>query len=135
MEKRNHKRNKGFTLIEVIVAVSIVIILATLAVPKVSAYLSKAKEAKAMSVGKQIYNAAMWSYTNSGDKFTANDIKSSVSSVSNVNLSENPTVDGDKATINFTSDSNTYEVVVDGVNNSYTITGKTGSDLKYSSTN
>jgi type IV pilus assembly protein PilA len=132
MKKVNSRRNKGFTLIEVIVAVSIVIILATLAVPKVSGYISKAKEAKTMSMGKQIFTAAMWSYTDNGDNFDAAKVKEAVEKTSNVKLSEDPTIAANTITINFISDSKTYALAINGDANNYTITD--GSTLVYSST-
>lgn len=133
-----NRKNKGFTLIEVIVAVSIVIILSTLAVPKVSGYMAKAKEAKTMSMGKEIYTAAMWSYADQGDKFTVDNVKAAVETTSNIKLiTETPiALNGTHGVkISYISDSKTYEIDIDGDASNYTITDKTaGSSWVYDST-
>lgn len=135
MKIKTQRRAKGFTLIEVIVAVSIVIILATLAVPKVSGYLSKAKEAKAMSIGKQIYNAAMWSYADQGSKFVATNVSDAVKNTTNITLTADDVTVTDKIlTVTYTNDSKDYKITVNPDTNNYTVTNTTDSIQVFSST-
>lgn len=116
-------RKKGFTLIEVIVAVSIVIILASLAVPKVAAYIDKAKNAKVITQGKQIYTAAMWSYSEEEGKFISGSISEAVNTVSGISSISKISVKNTKnVDISFTSDSNTYLLNIDADTNTYKIT-------------
>lgn len=119
------KRKKGFTLIEIIVAVTIIIILSALAVPKVSGYIAKAKEAKATSAGKQIFTAAMWSYTDNNEKFDVDKVKASIENTSNVKLATTKPAElgGNDKSVNiyFTIDNKTFVSKVNGDSNSYTI--------------
>lgn len=117
------KKRKGFTLIEVIVAVSIVIILASLSVPKISGYISKAKNAKVVSIGKQLYSAAMWSYSEKGGSFDATDISTAISSVTgitgaSVSVAANSP---QNVAIVFTSDSVNYQLNINASTNIYSI--------------
>jgi|GEM_PF-1145837 len=126
IKKQANRKKKGFTLIEIIVAVTIVIILSALAVPRVSAYISKAKEASAISAGKQIFTAAMWSYSENNDKFDVGKVTDSVEKTSNVKLSATSPVTVDSTnnksvTINFESDKKPYILKINGDSNSYTI--------------
>jgi type IV pilus assembly protein PilA len=52
------KKNRGFTLIELIVVIGILAILAALAIPAVAGYLNNSKARTNMSNAKIIYNAA-----------------------------------------------------------------------------
>lgn len=143
MEKSNLKKKasngkkKGFTLIEVIVAVTIVIILSALSFPKVTAYIDKAKEAKATSMAKQIYTAAMWSYSKEGNTFIATKIAEAVSNTTNIALEDTsvtPGASNDPVTINFTSDSQDYVLSIYKDKNNYDITKGTDSTPFFTST-
>lgn len=121
---------KGFTLIEVIIAVSIVVILASLTLPKVTGYIDRAKTAKVLNAGKQIYTAAMWSYSDQGNTISEDKIKNAVADT--MSLGTVPTVtknDVDKSvTIAFTIDSVICSIVIVPDNNSYIIK-KNGTDI------
>jgi type IV pilus assembly protein PilA len=114
---------KGFTLIEVIIAVSIVVILASLTVPKITGYIDKAKTAKVLNAGKQIYTAAMWSYSDQGNTINVDNIKNAIEDTTS--LGTVPTVtknDVEKSvTIAFTTDSVACSIVIVPDNNSYII--------------
>lgn len=53
------KDNKGFSLVELIVVIAIMVILIALLVPQVSGYIAKARSASNESNAKAIYNAAV----------------------------------------------------------------------------
>jgi type IV pilus assembly protein PilA len=138
MKKKVFKFKKGFTLIEVIIAISMVVILASLSVPKITGYLDKAKVSNAISKGKQIYTAAMWSYTENGCKFVDTGVFSAIQDTTSIEgfpitatVKDLITVGSNskKVSVSFTSNSKDYLVEIDGDNNSYTIKkGKTSSD-------
>ena len=52
------KKNRGFTLIEIIVVIAILAILAALAIPAIAGYIQNSKAQTNMANGKMIYNAA-----------------------------------------------------------------------------
>jgi type IV pilus assembly protein PilA len=130
MKKKLISRKKGFTLIEVIIAVSIVVILSSLSVPKITGYLDKAKGSKAVSIGRQIYTAAMWSYSEKGSNFDGQSVLSAIQDTTSVQgISYNTSgssssivvTDSRNISISFTSDSKNYLIEINGDNNSYTI--------------
>lgn len=117
-------KKKGFTLIEIIVAVTIIIILSALAVPKVSGYISKATDANVISKGKQIYNAAMWSYSEQGGTFNEQKITDAVIKTTSITLADGtvkPDSDGKSVNIDFKNNNKDYELSIDADSNNYKI--------------
>ena len=57
------KSKKGFTLVELIVVISIIAILLLILVPSLLAYLAKARQTKAEANAKTAYNACVAVYT------------------------------------------------------------------------
>ncbi|MFL0246714.1 prepilin-type N-terminal cleavage/methylation domain-containing protein [Candidatus Clostridium stratigraminis] len=125
------KKKKGFTLIEIIVAVTIIIILSALAVPKVSGYISKAKEANVISKGKQIYNAAMWSYSAQGNKFEDAKIESAVKDTTNISETglDVDASDNSLVKITFINDGKSYSLSINKTDNTYMIKDKDNSQI------
>lgn len=56
--KNRLNENKGFSLVELIVVIAIMVILIALLVPNVVGYISKAQDSANLSAAKTIYNAA-----------------------------------------------------------------------------
>lgn len=133
--------SKGFTLIEVVVAVSIVILLASLTVPKVSSYIDKAKNVKVINTAKQIYTAAMWSYTENNNQFTDAKIIAAISKLSDVPAITEDKITDDtpasnntgKVTIEFSSGGKTCSIIIAKSDNSYVV--KEGANNIFESSN
>ena len=52
------ERTDGFSLVELIVTIAIIIILVAILVPNVAAYISQATKAQSEATAKEVYNAA-----------------------------------------------------------------------------
>ncbi|AYD40612.1 type II secretion system protein [Clostridium fermenticellae] len=121
--KIKSKKTKGFTLIELMLVISIILVLMSFLIPKFSSYQGKAKSTKAINAAKQIQTAAMASYGDNDGRFDVQDIKknidelTSVERVDNVNLGT-----GDQSIqIYYESDKNKYLVNIDASDNTYTV--------------
>lgn len=75
MKKRN-KRNKGFTLIELIVVIAILGILAAIMIPRFSGFQDKARTTQAVTDAKQIATAmdSVYAEENDWDEVTTDKI-------------------------------------------------------------
>ncbi|MFL0196877.1 type II secretion system protein [Clostridium sp. WILCCON 0269] len=116
---KNYKR-RGFTLIELMLVVAIILVLLGFLIPKFSAYQDKVKTTKAISTAKQIETAAMASYGDNEGKFNEEDVQNYVSQLTSA---ENLQVKGDSAesdliTISYKSDENTYTLEINAADNS-----------------
>ncbi len=125
-----NKKKKGFTLIEIMVAVAIMLVLMGFLVPKLAGYRAKAMEVKAINTGKQIYSAAMTSYSMTNGEFKTDDVKSVITDTTGVEVKEQSSVDVEKdITIVYSSDSNSYSVTIDVPKNTYEVKDKDGNTL------
>ncbi|MGE5627471.1 MAG: type II secretion system protein [Solirubrobacterales bacterium] len=115
------RTNKGFTLIELIVVIAVLLVLAGFLFPKFAGYQAKARETKAINTGKQIQTAAMSSYSEHEGIFDAAAVTSAVSTLTGAQ-GVSTTVADDKKSIkvSFTSDSENYNTAIDD-NNNFTV--------------
>ena len=74
--KKNKKR--GFTLIELVVVISIIVIFAGFLIPKFAGYQTRAKDTKAINTAKQIQSAALSSYSEMDGKFVEASVEATV---------------------------------------------------------
>lgn len=113
-------RKKGFTLIELMVVMSIIVVLASFLVPKFIAYKQKAKDTKAISTAKQIQVAAMSSYNENDDKFETSVLQEDIKKFTGVSCN----ISGDEDCVNITypSDNKNYIVKVNANDNGYKVT-------------
>lgn len=116
MKNIKRRKQKGFTLIELIVVISIILVFAGFLIPKFAGYQVKAKETKAINTAKQIQNAAMSSYSEMDGKFEKTKVEETVTSLTGAEgVAAAAEVDGKSVTVSYTSDSDTYNVeITDG---------------------
>lgn len=122
-KKGIYSKKRGFTLIELMLVVSIILVLMGFLIPKFSSYQEKAKVTKAVSTAKQIQTAAMASYGDNEGKFNSADVKSNVESLTSaesVNV-ENLLNDGQSIDITYKSDDKDCKVTINAVQNSFTV--------------
>ncbi|QAT40038.1 type II secretion system protein [Clostridium sp. JN-9] len=125
-----NKKKKGFTLIEIMVAVAIMLVLMGFLVPKLAGYRAKAMEVKAINTGKQIYSAAMTSYSMTNGEFKEDDVKKVITDTTGIEKTEASSVDTkNDITILYSSDSNKYSVIIDVSGNTYIVKDGTGKEL------
>jgi len=72
--KLSKNKKKGFTLIELIIVMSIILVMASFLIPKFNGYRSKAQRLKVVDTGRQIYLAVMDSYIEGNESFSEIDI-------------------------------------------------------------
>jgi type IV pilus assembly protein PilA len=115
------KKRKGFTLIELVVVISIILIFAGFLIPKFAGYQTRAKDTKAINTAKQIQSAALSSYSEMDGKFEASAVSDSVSALTGAEgVSVN--ADGGKSVeVSFTSDDATYTVKIQDSSGTFTV--------------
>lgn len=117
-----NKKKRGFTLIELMLVVAIILVLLGFLVPKFSGYQSKVKTTKAINTGKQLETAAMASYGNTDGKFDISDVEECVS---NLTSAENPQVSPGETdqciTIGYKSDDKDYTLEINAQEDSYKV--------------
>ncbi|MHC6179430.1 type II secretion system protein [Clostridium sp. JNZ X4-2] len=116
------KIKKGFTLIELMLVVAIILVLLGFMIPKFSAYQDKVRTTKAINTAKQIETAAMASYGDNDGKFDEANVKeciSTLTSAEKTNISAGS--DDQLINISYESDNNTYTLQINAADNSYTV--------------
>jgi len=131
MNRQNHARRlhprRGFSLLEVIIAVSIIALLATLVVPRLTKFLSGANESKAV--------AEVNSLANTVKLYTATETTGTLTDDFRLDM----LLDGNDPYLNNSEDlidpwGNNYEIIIPGEQNldfdiiSYGADGKPGGD-------
>lgn len=113
MKNIKSRKQKGFTLIELIVVISIILVFAGFLIPKFAGYQGKAKETKAINTAKQIQNAAMSSYSEMDGKFEETKVEETITSLTGAEgVAATEGVDGKSITVSYTSDSDSYNVAI-----------------------
>ncbi|AKN34008.1 N-terminal cleavage protein [Clostridium carboxidivorans P7] len=118
---KNFHKCKGFTLIELMLVITIILILMGFLVPKVSAYQEKARNAKAINTAKQIETAAMASYGNNDSKFSKEDVIKTVQELTSAENVDAGTVTDESANITYKSDGKNCSVEINASENTYIV--------------
>lgn len=117
-------KTKGFTLIELMLVITIILVLMSFLIPKFSSYQNKAKNTKAINAAKQIQTAAMASYGDKDGKFDVDDIRKNVedlTSIEKIGDIKQSDKDAQSVQVCYESDKKQYIVNIDAVNNTYTV--------------
>lgn len=126
------KSKKAFTLIELVVTMSIMLILSGIAIPKYIGYRDKAKVTKAINTARQIYTAVMYSYSEQGGSFNKTSMLDTINTVTPIdNLVESSIilVDSKNTNLNFTSDEVNYVLQINADSNMFNV--KSNNSLIY----
>lgn len=119
------KVSDGFTLIELIIVISIITILSSILIPNYLVYINKANDAKTEQIGKLIFVSAMRTYIDA-EKFTLEGVKEEINEdikIDGINIIVNtPSLDGDSISVVFNNSSHLYNEVIYGSSEKYTIT-------------
>lgn len=119
--KKIYKKS-GFTLIELMLVVTIIFVLMGFLVPKVSSYQEKVKTIKAINTAKQIQTAAMASYGDNQGKFVSDDVIESINALTSAeSIDIGSSSDEQNIAVNYKSDNKTYTVKVNADENTYTV--------------
>lgn len=116
-------KKEGFTLIELMLVVSILLVLMGFLIPKFSAYQDKVKFTKAKNTAKQIQTAAMASYGDKNGKFDSTSVKEYIDTLTSA---ENATIgtlsnNDQSIAISYKSDNKIYIVQIDASSNTFTV--------------
>jgi type IV pilus assembly protein PilA len=115
------KKRKGFTLIELVVVISIILIFAGFLIPKFAGYQTRAKDTKAINTAKQIQSAALSSYSEMNGKFEASAVSDSVSALTGAEGVSVTVVSGKSVEVSFTSDTANYTVKIEDTSGTFTV--------------
>lgn len=125
-------KSKGFTLIELMLVVTIILILMSFLIPKFSSYQNKARSTKAINTAKQIQTAVMASYGDQDGKFDIEDIKKDIGDLTSVEkLTDVKQVgEGQQCIeVQYESDNKPYTVNINAADNTCTVSN--GKDQIY----
>ncbi|SQB91477.1 type II secretion system protein [Clostridium tetanomorphum] len=75
---------KGFTIIELLIVMSIIFVLMGLLVPRFKGYRMKAENLKIENYARQIYTATMASYSEMDGKFVKENIEDNIINLINI---------------------------------------------------
>ncbi len=119
--KMNKPIKKGFTLIEIIVVMAVILVLSSFFIPKFNGYREKATKLKVIDTGRQIYSAAFVSYMENDNKYSGESIQSSVKELLGITDISVAKASDKAVTIEYSVDDKKYSLEVDMDNNSYII--------------
>ncbi len=107
---KNKKR--GFTLIELVVVISIIVIFAGFLIPKFAGYQTRAKDTKAINTAKQIQSAALSSYSEMDGKFVEASVEATVAELTGAEAVTATVGTDGTLEVAFTSDTVNYTVEI-----------------------
>lgn len=120
MVNNKKDKKKGFTLIELIVVMAIILVLGSLLLPRYNGYKSKAEKLKIVDTGRQIYLAAIESYVEGNNDFDEETIKQTTKELVGVEDIE-VTCLGGEISIQYSVDSKKYTLAFSDSGNGFHI--------------
>lgn len=119
---KHMSKSKGFTLVELLAVLSIIIILLSFIIPKVYTYEKKAEDTKMKYMANQIYETCMVSYSENNGSFNESLLSSTLKEITGLDIPDkNITVNSDKLEIVYTYDKKDFTLNIDGGNNTYAL--------------
>ena len=105
--KKRIKR-KGFTLIELIIVMAIILVMASFLIPKFNGYRGKAERVKAIDTGRQIYVAAMESYMENKGVFNEGQLEKTSKELLGIEKLNIQIASDDNVVVNYDVDNKKY---------------------------
>ena len=124
--RKIEEKKKGFTLIELMVVISILLVLMGFMIPKFSAYQDKAKTIKAINTAKQVQTAVMASYGDNDGKFEKTVIEANIDDLTLLNSTNKVSAtvganNGQDVKITYENDGKNYIMDINASENTYTV--------------
>ncbi|HSN58776.1 MAG TPA: type II secretion system protein [Clostridiaceae bacterium] len=115
------RKKRGFTLIELVVVISIIVIFAGFLIPKFAGYQTRAKDTKAINTAKQIQSAALSSYSEMDGKFVKTSVETAVAELTGAEAVTAIAETDSTVKVSFTSDTVSYTVDITDSSGTFTV--------------
>ncbi|KLU76787.1 type II secretion system protein [Clostridium botulinum] len=122
-------KTKGFTLIELIVVMAIILVMASFLIPKFNGYRGKAQRLKVVDTGRQIYLTAMESYAENNGKFNNQKLLDTSKELLGIDNLQILNAGEDNFVINYHVDEKPYILKFNKNENDFCIEDNSGSKL------
>ncbi len=109
-KKKRCIKSKGFTLIELIIVMAIILLMASFLIPKFNGYRGKAERLKAIDTGRQIYVSAMESYMENKGVFNKEQLEKTSKELLGIENLNIQSVSEDDVVINYDVDNKQYSL-------------------------
>jgi type IV pilus assembly protein PilA len=116
-----NNKKKGFSIIEILVVMTITLILLSIMAPKYMTYRDKAKELKAVDLGRKIYSVYLDSYMNEG-AYDGIALKTDIKTMLGINEDQiTPSEESGIVTILYPCDGKDYSIEVDETSGNFIV--------------
>lgn len=121
MINKRASRKNGFTLIELIVVMAIILVMASFLIPKFNGYRAKAQKLKVVDTGRQIYLAVVESYIEGNENFNQEDISKTAQELLGLKSIQVINSSKENMSINYEVDKKQYYLEIDETNAGFKI--------------